>query len=176
MKCQHVWLWDSQTHSHLGEMQPHQCRVQGHNHLPAPAGHTIPDTSQDAVGLLGHLGTLLAHIQLAVNQHPQVLFGRAAFQPLLPKPVALHGVVVTRVQDPALGLVETLTVGLGPSIQPVQIPLQSLSTLEHNDTPNQLGLVVKVHLLSNRLLIKVVYNKRNPAVAKYLIYVLTFSG
>ncbi|KAK4819900.1 hypothetical protein QYF61_014635 [Mycteria americana] len=53
------------------EVRPHQCRVQGHNHCPTPAGHAIPDTSQDAVGFLGHLGTLPAHIQLAVDQHPQ---------------------------------------------------------------------------------------------------------
>jgi len=26
------------------EVWPHQCRVQGHDHLPAPVGHTIPDT------------------------------------------------------------------------------------------------------------------------------------
>ncbi|RMC13238.1 hypothetical protein DUI87_10772 [Hirundo rustica rustica] len=43
---------------------PHQCRVQGKNDLPAPSGHTIPDTGQDAIGPLGHLGTLLAHVQL----------------------------------------------------------------------------------------------------------------
>ncbi|KAK4811395.1 hypothetical protein QYF61_003394 [Mycteria americana] len=55
------------------EVRPHQCRVQGHDHCPHPAGHTIPDTSQDAIGFLGHLGTLLAHIQAAVDQHPQVL-------------------------------------------------------------------------------------------------------
>ncbi|KAK4814467.1 hypothetical protein QYF61_018985 [Mycteria americana] len=78
------------------EVQPHPCRVQGHNHSPSPAGHTISDTSQDAVGLLVHLGTLLAHIQLAIDQHAQVLFCEAAFQPLFPKPVALHGVVVTQ--------------------------------------------------------------------------------
>ncbi|KAK4817231.1 hypothetical protein QYF61_004142 [Mycteria americana] len=76
------------------EVRPHQCRVQGHNHCPSPGGHAIPDTSQDAVGFLGHLGTLLAHIQPAVNQHAQVLLCRAAFQPLFPKPVALHGVAV----------------------------------------------------------------------------------
>ncbi|KAK4810864.1 hypothetical protein QYF61_008836 [Mycteria americana] len=105
------------------QVQPHQCRVQGHDHFPSPAGHTIPDTSQDAFGFLGHLGTLLAHIQAAVNQHSQVLFHLAAFQPLFPKPVALHGVVVAQVQDLALGLVEPHTVGLGPSIQPVQVPL-----------------------------------------------------
>ncbi|KAK4807435.1 hypothetical protein QYF61_001986 [Mycteria americana] len=37
------------------EVQPHQCRVQGHDHFPSPAGHAIFDTSQDAIGLLGRL-------------------------------------------------------------------------------------------------------------------------
>jgi len=59
---------------------------------------------------------LPVHVQLAVNQHPKIFFHRAAFQPLLPKPVALHGVVVIEVQDPALGLVEPHTIGLGPSL------------------------------------------------------------
>ncbi|KAK4827170.1 LOW QUALITY PROTEIN: hypothetical protein QYF61_015132 [Mycteria americana] len=126
------------------EVQPHQCQVQGHNHFPSPAGHTIPDTSQDAVGFLGPLGTLLAHIQLAVNQYPQVLFPWAAFQPLFPKPVALHGVVVLQVQDPALGLVEPHTIDFSPSIQPVQIPLQSSPTFKQIDTPAQLGVICRL--------------------------------
>ncbi|KAK4826190.1 hypothetical protein QYF61_006134, partial [Mycteria americana] len=126
------------------EVRPHQCRVQGHNHFPSPAGHTIPDTSQDAVGLLGHLSTLPAHIQMAANQYPQVLFHQAAFQPLFPKPVALHGVAVAQVQDLALGLVEPHTIGLGPSIQPVQVPLQSLPTLKQINIPTQLGVICKL--------------------------------
>ncbi|KAK4816910.1 hypothetical protein QYF61_024920 [Mycteria americana] len=105
------------------EVRPHQCHVQGHDYFPSPTGHTISDTSQDAIGFLGHLGTLLAHIQSAVSQHPQVLFCQAAFQPLFPKPGALHGVVVAQVQDLALGLVEPHTIDLSPSIQPVQNPL-----------------------------------------------------
>ncbi|KAK4822230.1 LOW QUALITY PROTEIN: hypothetical protein QYF61_011871 [Mycteria americana] len=126
------------------EVRPHQCRVQGHNHFPSPAGHAISDTSQDAIGFLGHLGTLLAHIQAAVNQHPQVLFCQAAFQPLFPKPVALHGVAVAQVQDLALSLVKPHTIDLGPSIQPVQVPLQSLPTLKQINTPTQLGVVCKL--------------------------------
>ncbi|KAK4820465.1 LOW QUALITY PROTEIN: hypothetical protein QYF61_027747 [Mycteria americana] len=126
------------------EVRPHQCQVQGDHRFPTPAGHTIFDTSQDAIGFFGHLGTLPAHIQLAVDQHPQVLFHQAAFQPLFPKPVALHGVVVTQVQDPALSLVEPHTVGLGPSIQPVQVPLQSLPLLKQINTPTQLGVVCKL--------------------------------
>ncbi|KAK4821092.1 hypothetical protein QYF61_013420 [Mycteria americana] len=126
------------------QVQPHQCRVQGHDHFPSPAGHAISDTSQDAIGLFGHLGTLLAHIQVAVDQHSQVLFWHTAFQPLFPKPVALHGVVVTQVQDPALGLVEPHTIGLGPSIQPVQVPLQSLPPFKQINTPAQLAVVCKL--------------------------------
>ncbi|KAK4814202.1 hypothetical protein QYF61_012439 [Mycteria americana] len=126
------------------EVRPHQCRVQGHDHFPTPAGHTIFDTSQDAIGFLGHLGTLLAHSQSAINQHPQVLLCWAAFQPLFPKPVALHGVAVAQVQDPALILVEPHTIDLGPSIQPVQVPLQSLPTLQQINTPAQLGVICKL--------------------------------
>ena len=53
------------------EVQPHQCRVQRGNHLPVPAGYTISSTSQDAIGHFGHLGTLLAHVQLtAIDPFP----------------------------------------------------------------------------------------------------------
>ncbi|KAK4811485.1 hypothetical protein QYF61_010384 [Mycteria americana] len=126
------------------EVQPHQCRVQEHDHFPSPAGHAIFDTSQDAIGFLGHLGTLLAHIQGAVNQHPQVLLCWAAFQPLFPKPVALHVVAVTQVQDLALGLVKPHTIGPSPWIQPVRVPLQSLPPLKQINTPAQLGVVCKL--------------------------------
>ncbi|KAK4814757.1 hypothetical protein QYF61_026734 [Mycteria americana] len=126
------------------KVRPHQCRVQGHDHFPSPAGHAIFDTSQDAIGFLGCLGTLLAHIQAAVNKHPQVLLCQAAFQPLFPKPVALHGVAVAQVQDFALGLVKPHTIDLGPSIQPVQVPLQSLPPLQQINTPTQLGVVCKL--------------------------------
>ncbi len=56
------------------EVQPHQGCLQGDDNLPAPAGHTISNTGQDGIGLLGHLGTLLGHVQLSINQHPQVPF------------------------------------------------------------------------------------------------------
>ncbi|KAJ7412648.1 hypothetical protein WISP_94987 [Willisornis vidua] len=107
------------------EVQPHQCRVERDDHCPGPAGHTIADKGQDAICLLGHLGSLLAHVQLPVDQHLQVLFCQAAFEPLFPQPEVLPGVVVTQGQDLALGLTEPHTIGLGPSIQPVQIALQN---------------------------------------------------
>jgi len=90
------------------------------------------------------LGTLLAHVQPAVDEHPKILFCQADFQTLFPKPVALHGVVATEVQDPPFGIVETHSVGLSPLIQPVQIPLQSFPTLKQVDTPIQLGVICKL--------------------------------
>jgi len=79
--------------------------------------------SQDAVDLLGHLGTLLSHVQPSIDQHPQVLFLCEVFQPLCPKPVSLHRVVVAKVQDLTPGLVKTHTIDLSPLILAVQIPL-----------------------------------------------------
>ncbi|PKU42973.1 hypothetical protein llap_6734 [Limosa lapponica baueri] len=58
---------------------PHQYPVQGDDHFRSPPQHTIPDSGQNVVGLLGHLGTLLANVQLTVDQHSQVLFCWAAF-------------------------------------------------------------------------------------------------
>ena len=118
----------------------------GSDRLPGPAGYTIPDIRQDAVGLLGHLGTLLAHVQVSIDQHPQILFLCTAFQPLGPKPVALHGVVVAKVQDPALSHVERYPIGLCPSIQPVQVLLQGLPTLWQIDTSPQLGIICQMDM------------------------------
>jgi len=45
----------------------------GTDHLPVPADNTF-FTSEDTIGLLGHLGALLAHVQLVVKQLSQILF------------------------------------------------------------------------------------------------------
>ncbi|KAK4831254.1 hypothetical protein QYF61_016486 [Mycteria americana] len=125
------------------EVRPHQCRVQGHDHSPSPAGHATSDTSQDAIGFLGHLGTLLAHIQLAVNQHPQVLFCQAAFQPLFPKPVALHGVAVAQLcacflaalwNSTGLPHVNYTTIGYHICPQSLAAPLEKPSSLDIHTT------------------------------------------
>jgi len=42
------------------KVRPHQCQVQVQDYFRSLSHHTIPHTSQDAIGLLGHLGTLLA--------------------------------------------------------------------------------------------------------------------
>ncbi|KAK4831815.1 hypothetical protein QYF61_019245 [Mycteria americana] len=119
------------------EVRPHQCRVQGHDHFPSPAGHAIPDTSQDAIGFLDHLGSLCAHVHPAIDQ-PSQLSSHSS------QVCSVHGVVVTQVQDLALGLVEPHTIGLSPWIQPVQVPLQSLPTLKKINTPAQLGVICKL--------------------------------
>jgi len=40
---------------------------------PVPADCIIAHTSQDVIGLLGHLGTLLAHVHPVVKWQPQIL-------------------------------------------------------------------------------------------------------
>ncbi|RMC04013.1 hypothetical protein DUI87_19350 [Hirundo rustica rustica] len=59
------------------------------------------------------------------------------------QPCSTAGVVVAKVQDLALGLVKPPTVGFGPWIQPVQVPLQSPPTLQQIHTHTQLGVICK---------------------------------
>ncbi|PKU38373.1 integral membrane protein dgcr2 idd [Limosa lapponica baueri] len=92
---------------------------------------------------LRSLPTCYSMIQLASDQLPQVLFCQAALQPLFPKPVPLHEVVVTQMQELALGLAEPHTIGLRPMIQPVQIPL-SFRIFKQINISTQLGVICKL--------------------------------
>ena len=65
---------------------------------------------------------MLAHVQLSIDQNRQVL-SSTVFQSLCTKPVAMPGVVMTKVQDLAFALVELHPIGLSPAILLVQIPL-----------------------------------------------------
>lgn len=51
---------------------PRQSRAVGKEHLPWPAGNALPNTAQDAAGLVCFKGTLLARGQFVVHQHSQV--------------------------------------------------------------------------------------------------------
>lgn len=63
--------WGAKT---MLKVQPHWSWVQRDIIFPGFSGHSISNTGQVALGLLGHLGTLLARTQLAVYQHPQSQF------------------------------------------------------------------------------------------------------
>ncbi|KAJ7414957.1 hypothetical protein WISP_80576 [Willisornis vidua] len=115
----------------------------GNGHSPSPAGHTISDSSQDVIGLLGHLGTLLGHSQLLVASTTR-FFSLGNFLDTWPRLVVPHGVLVTQVQDPVFGLVKPHTIGLSPWIQPVQILLYFLPILQQSNTSTQLGVIFKL--------------------------------
>ncbi|TRZ10572.1 hypothetical protein HGM15179_016539 [Zosterops borbonicus] len=97
----------------------------------------FPDIGQDAIGPLGHLGTLLGHVQLAVKQNPQVPFCLGTVQLHCAQPITLQGVIVAKMQlgilDSALGLTKLHFVRLCPSIQPFQVSLQSHPTFQQID-------------------------------------------
>ncbi|KAK4826501.1 hypothetical protein QYF61_009574 [Mycteria americana] len=131
----------------------HQSGVEGHDHLPQPAGHASFAAAQDTVGFLGRKHTLLAHVQLFIHQYPQVLLCRAALNPLIPQPLSIPssrspiliaGVAPAQVQDPALGLFEPHGVPMGPLLELVQVPLDGIPSLRHVNHTTQLGVVCKL--------------------------------
>ena len=141
------------------KVQSHQHSIQRDDHFPALAGNPISNISQNALGLLGHLGTLVAHVHMSINQYPQVHFLYTVFQPFCPKPVALAGVVEAKVQDATLGLVGLHPIGHSPAIQPVQIPLKGLPTPRQIDASCNLvssANLPKVHSMpSSRSSVKI---------------------
>jgi len=80
-----------------------------------------------------------AHCWLVFSQllimTPRSFTARQLSSHFSPKPVQLHGVVMTQVQDLALTLVQYHLTGLSPSTQPIQVPLQSLPTLRQIHGP-----------------------------------------
>ncbi|RMC13968.1 hypothetical protein DUI87_09052 [Hirundo rustica rustica] len=77
------------------------------------------------------------------HQHPWVPFLLGTVQPCCPQPVMLQGVIVAKVRDLALGLTKLPLVRLCPSIQLVQISLQSSLTFQQIDTRSQLSVICK---------------------------------
>jgi len=58
------------------------------------------------VALLGCEWTLWGHVELLLNQHPQVLLLRAALSPFFTQPAFVLGIALNHVQNPVLGLAE----------------------------------------------------------------------
>ncbi|KAK4823457.1 hypothetical protein QYF61_002293 [Mycteria americana] len=113
-------------------------RIEGQNHLPQPAGHASFDAAQDTVGFLGCKRTLPGHVELLINQHPEVLLLRATLNPFSAQPVFVLGIAPTHVQDLALGLCEVHT---GPPLKPVKVPLDGIPSHQCVNRTTQLGVV-----------------------------------
>lgn len=101
------------------------CWAEGKGLFPLPGGKTPPSAAQEAVGVC-HNGALLGHGQPADYQD---LLGRAAFQLASLQSVLGHGIVPSQVQDLALPLVELHKVPLYSILQPVEVPLDSTTTI-----------------------------------------------
>ena len=74
------------------------------------------DAAKDIVGFPGCEGTLLSYVQLAISH---ILFSRAELYPFVPQLVVTVEIIITQVQDVALGFVELHKVLLGAPLEPV---------------------------------------------------------
>ncbi|KAK4821962.1 hypothetical protein QYF61_004966 [Mycteria americana] len=143
----------------------HKSGVEGQNHLPRPAGHAPFDAGQDTVGFLGCRRTLPGHVELLINQHPQVLLLRAALNPFSAQPVFVLGIAPTHVQDLALGLAELHEVHTGPPLKLVEIPLDGIPSLHCVNRTTQLGVVanlLRVHSIPLSVLPTKMLNSAGP--------------
>ena len=71
----------------------------------------------------------LLTLTLSSTSTPQILLLRAVLKPFFTQPVPVLGIALTQVQGFALGLAELHEVGIGPYLNPVQVPLDSIPFL-----------------------------------------------
>jgi len=95
--CVFPVLSTSHLHAVL-QVRSHQCRLEGQDHLPQPAGHVSFDAAQDAVSFLGYDGTVLAHVQFTIHQYTQILLVRIVHYTFVPQVILIMGITVTLVQ------------------------------------------------------------------------------
>lgn len=88
------------------------------------------NTSQNAVCSLGCQDTLLAHVEIAVDQHSQTPFYWAALHTLNFQSIFTSGMTPFSVLNPAFILAKLHATSNGSVPQPIQIPLQTLSFLK----------------------------------------------
>jgi len=69
------------------QVESHQNRAEGQNHIPLPAGHASLDAAQDTAVFLDCKCTLPGHVELLSTSNPQVLLLRAALNPFSVQPV-----------------------------------------------------------------------------------------
>ena len=83
------------------------------------------------------------HVELLINQHPQVLLLRATLDPFSTQPVFVLGVASTHAHHLALGLVELHAVRTGPPLQPVQVPPDGIPSLQLVDRTTLFDIIGK---------------------------------
>jgi len=100
----------------------------------------------------GHLGTLWFMFSWLSTSTLGFFSAGQPYKYSFPKPVLLHGLVVTQVQHPALSLVECHVIKSQASIKPMQVLCKAfLSSNESILLPKLLSFVnlMKVHLISS---------------------------
>ncbi|KAK4816403.1 LOW QUALITY PROTEIN: hypothetical protein QYF61_016720 [Mycteria americana] len=162
--CMHKYMWGAPSWKVVvesNEVSPQPPFLQAKQlQIPQPLLirlllHTLHQLCCPSLDVLQHLSVSL----VVTGPKPNTVF-----KSLFPKPVALHGVVVTQVWDPAPSLVEPHIIGLVPSIQPVQIPLVFLPSSRSTLLPNLVSSanLLRVHSIClARSLIKIL-NRTGP--------------
>ena len=89
---------------------------------------------------------MLAHVELAIHQYSQVLFGRAVLHHYIPQIVLLAEVATTQVQDLVLGFVKTHEVFLSLLLDPAEVSMDNILSLSLScvDHTTQLGVICKL--------------------------------
>lgn len=108
------------------QVWPQQWWVEGKDHFPWPPRNILPNTAQETLGLFLLWGCIAGSCS---SCYPPGLSQQAAFQPLSPQHVLVHGINPPQMQSLALPFVELHKIPLCPFLQPVKVSLNGGMTI-----------------------------------------------
>jgi len=117
---------------------------EGKDQPPQPYGNSLPDATQEAVGLLCCRGTSLSQAQLIFHQDPQVLFCKTVFQLVSLQPVLVHRVISFQEKDLTFPFIDLHEIPVSALLQLVEVHLNG-STLPSYVYEDFIGDGVKSH-------------------------------
>ena len=85
-----------------------------------------------------------SHVEVLINQHPQLLLSRAVLNAFSTQPVFVLGIAPNQVQDLTFGLIELHGVCIGPSLKLVKVPLGGIPSLQLVDCTTQLRIICRL--------------------------------
>ena len=130
---------------------------------PFPAAHAALGAAQDPIAFQGWECSWLGHVAFFISHHIQAFLLRASVNQFSTQLVALSGIATTQVQDLGLGLHGVCT---APPLQPVQVPLDDILSLQRVDCSTELGVggkLAEVPLIPLCLSVMEVLNSIGPS-------------
>lgn len=118
--------------------------VEGEDELGSGGGESVCDRGEDGIGVVGGVGRVVGDVEGGVEEEGEVVLGEGGLEGVLGKGVGVDGVVVGKVEEGGVGVVEGDRVGVGGWMEGVEVGVERVGRVEEMKSGGEVGVMWKV--------------------------------